>query len=903
MKLSLKIASIFVIMTVLTIILYLVSSNIMVNYLYQGEVTRITGITSGVMNRIEGEMGKLISKAKNYSTIIPNIDNLTEKYQIDLMSELGIYKKFEQDGMQSKVVLSPDFVIDKIYQEKSKKVIDQVELDFIVQEVYGRMDNKENTFDGIISTTKNPYLISMNPLINNTEQKLKGYFMVIQALDNEMIQKISGVMKKNIELVDSIDRHKINNVVANIYGRDIQLIYEEDHISSYYSVDSKEGKNNFYIKVKEPLVVKESTKRNIQILTAILIMVSVLTNYILCILIEKIVVKRIVKLNHQINHINNSKDLSKRILADYSNDEIGVLEEDINKMFDSIQVANEYIRMNETKYGSVLQTMTNGFAYYQIEKDESGKYTDAICEEFNDAAADILGVPKVQMIGRKFSQLAEENYIDPIQLQEILRQLWRTGKPYILNQVQIRKDKWADLTLHVIKENYLAVIINDVTTLKTYSEEMKYLAEYDSLTALKNRHSLYQYLERLKRANKHFIIYFMDLDNFKTLNDTVGHMEGDKVLCLIANELIGIADNQTTVGRLGGDEFIVIREGDFNSREVMQFGQKILGVVNKKFEYAFYNFTIKASIGVSIYPKQTTDIHTLLKYGDIAMYKSKKNGGNSIRIFTDEMMEELEVEVSLKDAIDNGEFVPYYQSVLDLKQNKIIGAEVLARWIRNGEVILPSKFIPIAKRTGHIVEIDYMILDKACEFCKKWRTNGFSDFEVSVNFSYSSLKRPKCIEIIKKIINRYSLEPSSIRIEIIEDEIIDYPEYIIKVLNEIKQIGIKVALDDFGIGYSSFNYIKMLPIDTLKIDRSLLLKIEEDEKTVVIIDTLIRLAHTLGLDVVCEGVDKEMQLELLKKIKCDKIQGYYISQPVEESLFYKCVEHYNLLTTEKDDVI
>lgn len=200
-------------------------------------------------------------------------------------------------------------------------------------------------------------------------------------------------------------------------------------------------------------------------LAGILIIVCILMNYILCILIEKIVVKCIVKLNNQINYINNAKDLSKRILIEHSNDEIGMLEEDINKMFNSIEIANEHIRVNETKYSSVLQTMTNGFAYYQIKKDQSEKYIDAVCEEFNDAVADILDVPKGQMLGRKFSQLFEGSCITPVQRQEILGQLWRIDRPYTLNEVQIRKDRWGDLTLHVIKgDKVLRLIADNQTT-------------------------------------------------------------------------------------------------------------------------------------------------------------------------------------------------------------------------------------------------------------------------------------------------------------------------------------------------------------------------------------------------------------------------------------------------------
>lgn len=894
MKLSVKIASIFTGMTLITIILYLMSSNVMSDYLYQGEMTRITGITSGIMNRLEGETEKVRRKAKEYTEVLGQIRRLNQTYSADFMQELGIYKKFENDGVQSKIILSPQFKLYDVYYDKDSKVIEKTELNTIIQATKQLINNEANSFEGIISTDNHPYIVNAYPVIDKRDNQIGGYIMAVQIISEEMLVRIGNNMNRKIDLASSIDLKRINSTEESYGGQPIHLIYDEKTIESYTPIGSQNGEEKFYIRVTEPLVVKQSTKQNLKVLTGILIILCIIINCVLGILIERLVVKRIIKINRQINKIHSSKDLSQRIEKDGTHDEIGILEEDINKMFDSLKIANDQIILDEEKYSSVLKTMTNGFAYYKVKQDELGKYVEAICENCNDALVSILGIPKEKIISSKLSEVSRATCIDTIQFQEILGQVWRTGRPYTLNQLKIKEDTWVAATLYTIQEGHLAIIINDITTLKHYSEEMKYLAEYDSLTMLKNRHSLYQHLDHLKKANNPFVIYFMDIDNFKTLNDTVGHIEGDKVLCATANALLKLSDEQTTVGRLGGDEFIVIQEGEFTPGEVMQFGQKLLGVVNKKFEYDFYNFTIKASVGVSLYPRQTNDINTLLKYGDIAMYKSKKNGGNSIQIFTDEMLEELDLEACLKDAIVKEEIVPYYQPIFDVEQHKIIGAETLARWVRNGEVLVPSKFIPIAKRIGCIVEIDYFMLDKACEFCKKWHMNGVSEFEISVNISYKSLKKPNCVEVIKQLIHKHQLNPKVLTLEITEDEVLDYPEHTMKVLNEIKALGVKVSLDDFGIGCSSFNHIKMLPLDTIKIDGSLLMKIEEDYKTVSIIRALVELAHTLGLEVVCEGVEKQIQLDILKTIKCNKIQGYYISQPIEEILFYNCVDHYNV---------
>lgn len=894
MKLSVKIASIFVAMTVITIILHLMSSNVMVDYLYQGEVTRITGITSDIMSRLQGEKDKLISRAKDYKELIPHIIRIDEEHDVDFMQELSIYKWFENDGIQSKIILSPEFRVYKTYYDKEGKAIEKTEVDTLIREAKRLIHNTDQSFEGVISTNNHPYIVAIYPLIDGGEKEHKGYFMAVETIDQEMIENIGDNLKRRVDLTNRLDSSRAHNLEESYIGLPIQLVYDKSIIESYTPVGTANAEEKFYIRLIEPLVAKQSMKRNIEALTGISMIGCIITSCILGIWVEKLVVKRIVKINKQINTIHSSQDLSKRIEKDEVNDEIGLLQEDINRMFASLEQANEQILLNEKKYSSVLSTMTNGFACYRVKKDELGQYKDAICEECNDALGDLLGVSKEKLINHTIHELSHLAGIDDRHIQEILGQVWRTDRTYTLSQVALKGDKWVSITLYSIQQGYFAIIMNDITILKHYSEEMKYLAKYDSLTNLKNRHSLYEHLDYLKKMNVSFVIYFIDLDNFKTLNDTVGHIEGDKVLCATAKELMELANDYITVGRLGGDEFIVIREGEFAPNEIAQFGQDLLNRVNKKFEYASYNFAIKASIGISIYPYQTTDINTLLKYGDIAMYKSKKKGGNSIQVFTDQMSEELEVEASLKDVIARGEIVPYYQPIFDIHKNKIVGAEVLSRWIRNGEVLLPEVFIPVAKRIGCIVEIDYLMLDKACEFGQKWHMNGYTDFEIYVNMSYRSLKRPNCVEVIKGILNKYHINPEFIRLEITEDEVLDYPEYIVKVLNEIKALGIKISLDDFGIGYASFNHIKVLPLDILKIDQILVSRIEKDERNVAIIGTLIGLAHILGLEVICEGVEVSQHIDILKEIKCDKIQGYYISQPVEEMLFYKCFEHYSI---------
>lgn len=436
------------------------------------------------------------------------------------------------------------------------------------------------------------------------------------------------------------------------------------------------------------------------------------------------------------------------------------------------------------------------------------------------------------------------------------------------------------------------MLLTDITENRRNEDEMRYLGNYDVLTGLQNRYSLYNYMAQLKEDGKVFSIFFIDLDNFKSLNDSLGHNSGDEVLCQAAFTLQNLEED-IEVGRLGGDEFLLVKKGELSKADAENLGNKILRKLNKTFEYKNFNYELKASIGASSFPNHTTDIETLIRYADIAMYKSKNSGGNIIEVFNEEMLEDILIEGLLKKAIDNKEFVVNFQPIYSVNKKMIIGAEALVRWVRDGKVIYPDKFIHIAKRTGDIYEIDNYVLKEACIFCKEKRKEGFKDFQVSVNASYRFLKQHKFIDKLKDVLDEVGLDPNGLKLEITEDEVLEDAKQVVELLKEIKALGVMIALDDFGVGYSSFSYIKILPIDTIKIDRSLLSKIENDRKTVAIIETLIKLAHTLELDVIAEGVEMQDQLDLLKTLNCDKIQGYFISKPIEREEFKKLLEQHS----------
>ncbi|MGL4736238.1 MAG: EAL domain-containing protein [Cellulosilyticaceae bacterium] len=442
------------------------------------------------------------------------------------------------------------------------------------------------------------------------------------------------------------------------------------------------------------------------------------------------------------------------------------------------------------------------------------------------------------------------------------------------------KDEIAELAeginnmVEALEESHSLLVANE----QKYSQ----LAKYDSLTGLYNRYRITYLMEEIKMP---YTVYFVDIDNFKEINDAMGHNIGDEVICEVAKQLKSFIDRHTKVARIGGDEFVILRLGSFSEEAREAFAKSLLGSINRVYSFGNYTFEINGSMGISYYPEHAVQQKNLLRYADIAMYHAKQHGGRIYSVFRAEMLEEIELEAELREAITKDEFNVFYQPIYDMQAARIMGAEALVRWEKNGELISPIKFIPLAKKTGDIALIDQIVLEQACQFCKRQRELGKVNFEVSVNASYRWLMQADVMQYIDYALDEAGLPPQALKLEITEDEVMDNPKQVIALLMQIKAKGIRIALDDFGVGYSSFNYIKMLPIDVLKIDRSLLLEVEQDNKTKSIIETMIMLSHTLGLEVVCEGVETSEQMNLLQTIGCDKIQGYLISKPVPEQAF------------------
>ena len=882
MKLSKKIALIFGMTSVITTVIYVISSGFMTNYLFKGEVSRIESISSDYISRYNIERQRIISKAKTYSQFIQDsgFSNINTQAPGLMQSIVG------QDAgdLDCKVITNAEFT-DVAYFGRSD-VKQEIQSEYTtVENQIKKLIKASNGLptNGIISGNSAPYIVYSTPITQNGQ--VVAHFIIIEEISDEKLKEVMASVGKNIRVVSNIDEGELLKQDTKSAGINLSMKEKDNEISSYYNLEKISGDKSYYLEISEPALVTSKLKRNTTIFSAIILGINLFFNVLLLMIIEKLVVRRISVVNKEINSIKQSKRLEQRVPQDNGSDEISTLTRDINNMFESLQDYNGRILSNEKKYSKLVDGLDNGYALFKLLRDKSGNVKDAFVVEANASLVNMLRVSGEKIIASSFSTLIKNSMKDENLVSEILKGVSGTNHNTMKKNVQLGVDSWAYLNVYPIEEDFFALILTDVSENRKYAEDMKHLANYDILTNLRNRYCLNNYLQSLKKRGQVFNIYFIDLDNFKTINDTLGHNVGDEVLCKTAQILQSVKVENLTVGRLGGDEFLVIMEGNNNRFKVKEVGEIMLDALNTTFKTGEATYKIEASIGAALFPDDTDDIDALLKYGDIAMYKSKRSGGNRIEIFSKSMFEEVVIETKIKEAIENGELVAYFQPILRLEDSKIVGAEALIRWNKEGEIVEPAKFVPIAKKTGDIVEIDNYILREACAFCKAKRDEGYSDFKVSINASYRFLKQPDFMPRLDRILEEFQLDPEGLEFEITEDELLDDVKSIVSILERIKRIGVKIALDDFGVGYSAFSYIKILPIDTIKIDRALLLKVEQDRKTLAIISALIQLAHTLNFDVVAEGIEFEEQMQLLKKLKCDEIQGFYISKPVPKNEF------------------
>ncbi len=512
----------------------------------------------------------------------------------------------------------------------------------------------------------------------------------------------------------------------------------------------------------------------------------------------------------------------------------------------------------------------------------------------NQAFTDITGFdiedikgknPNILSSGRQNKAFYQRMWHDIISTGQWQGEIWNRRKngetyPEWLSITQVKDNK--ETISHYI------AIFSDITERKEAEEYTAYLAFYDPLTSLANRHMLQERLEhwlsQAERDNSKLALLFLDLDNFKYINDTLGHGCGDQLLCIISDRLQNSTRKSDTVSRFGGDEFIIILP-ETGFEQAALIAEKILSKISEPITIQGHELTPQTSIGISLYPDDGTDLETLIKHADTAMYQAKNSGKGNHQFFAahmnDKIHQRFTVENELRHALEHNEFILFYQPQLDLISGKVIGVEALLRWQHPTRgLVSPGEFIPIAEESQLIFNIGEWVITSACAQVQSWLGKYGVSPNVAINISSKQLSDSQLAETIKKNLRKYAIAPGYLELELTESIMMSNIHTAINFMEEMSKLGILISIDDFGTGYSSLTYLKKLSLDKLKIDQSFVRDILIDPDDATIVTVIITMAKSLGLKVIAEGVETKQQLEFLKKQNCDEIQGYYISPPL-----------------------
>ena len=433
-------------------------------------------------------------------------------------------------------------------------------------------------------------------------------------------------------------------------------------------------------------------------------------------------------------------------------------------------------------------------------------------------------------------------------------------------------------------------VARDVTERKIAEETINFQAYHDLLTKLPNRALLRDRLSlaisQAKREDEKLAVMFLDLDRFKNINDSLGHMIGDELLQQVSMRLKECIRAADTLARFGGDEFTLMLPRLHNARDdASKLANKITNILKQPFIVEGHELYVSASIGIALYPQDGTSIDTLIKHADVAMYHVKGQGKNGYQFYSNEMnvpyLEKLSLDTGIHRALDNNEFSLVYQPQVNLRTGEIVGVEALLRWEHPEHgAISPSEFIPFAEESGLIIDIGYWVVKTACAELSRWRTAGLPEIRMSINISACQLMEDNIVRNIINIMKDYDVPGSCIELEITENAIMDDMDSIIRKLQELSSHGITIAIDDFGTGYSSLSYLHKLPIHTLKIDRTFLKESRINKGDNTIINTIVAMAKGLSLNVIAEGVESQAQLEYLREIDCSEAQGFLFGKPL-----------------------
>ncbi len=613
--------------------------------------------------------------------------------------------------------------------------------------------------------------------------------------------------------------------------------------------------------------------------------------------------KPLVRLSREINNINPDHPGVNRLtpLPPHRKDELAQLIASSNQLLDIVELSlakRRAVELALRKSEEHLRQIIDHLPVMIGARNIAGYYLFA-----NKALANELGYTPEQMRNLHVRQLLKNSVFDiETMLQNDYRVIRGNEELDVIEECFVTATgKKLFLQTHIMPlafyDEKVALIVSvDITERKNAQAKMEYMAHHDALTGLPNRVQLVERLEHeLRRAERHGYfgaVLFIDLDQFKTINDSLGHPVGDRVLEVVAARLQQSVREEDLVARLSGDEFVVVltvldQNIETAALRAGEISEKIRSIISQPYMYDNMELRVTCSVGVVVYPDKNNSVHELLRYADTAMYQVKEKGRDSIEFFNEEMADkvsrQLTMEGDLHRALEEGHFQLYYQPKIEIKTNSVVGAEALLRWHHPTKgMVSPVEFIPILETSGMIIEVGQWVLEDACKTLVKWHQDGLwqPGMRLSINISPRQFRRAAFVDDVITTLEKYRIPENSLDMEITEGIVIQRVDDAITTMTMLSERGISFSLDDFGTGYSSISYLKRLPVSTLKIDKGFVRDLIEDRNDRVLVETIITMGRLLDMELVAEGVESAEQLAILKSFECDYYQGYLSSQPV-----------------------